>query len=175
MGRLPVGGPRSGFPRRARAVPRLLLPTRFRGAAYLAVHAALPPHVDVGEFGRRGQGAEVAEERQPRRARREGGRAPLPHELAEHQREEQQAERAPERRGARLGRGRLHHRPGWAANRWLAPRPRPRLPAPPRSLPLAGCPDGPPYLHGRWFVEGQPPPGAALLRFADLWGWLGPR
>lgn len=90
---------------------------KVRVAAYLAIHPALPPHVDVGKLGRQGQGADVADEWQPRWPRGEARRSPLPQELAEHQHEKQQEQSAQGRRRARLDSGRLHHRPGldWEA------------------------------------------------------------
>lgn len=100
-------GPRSGLPLSGdRATEPLAAASderKVRIEAYLAIHPALLPHVDVGKIGRQGQGADVADEWQPRRARGEARRSSWPQELADHQHEEQQKESARERHGARLG------------------------------------------------------------------------
>lgn len=100
-------GPRGGIPS-----GRCFWRERVCVAAYLAIHPALLPHVDVGKLGGHGQGAEVADEGQPRRPRGEARRSPLPQELADQQQEKQQEERARERSCAPLDCGRLRHGPG---------------------------------------------------------------
>lgn len=99
-------GPRGGIPS-----GRCFWLERVCVAAYLAIDPALLPHVDVGKLGRHGQGADVANEWQPRRPRGEARRSPLPQELAEHQREKQQEERARERSCTPLDSRRLQHGP----------------------------------------------------------------
>lgn len=66
----------------------------------------------MGKLGRHGQGADVANEWQPRRPRGEARRSPLPQELADHQHEKQQEERARERGCTLLETGELQHGPG---------------------------------------------------------------
>lgn len=78
---------------------------KVRVKAYLAIHPALLPHVDVRKIGGQGQGADVADKWQPRRTRGEARRPSLPQELADHQHEQQQKEGARERPCARLGSG----------------------------------------------------------------------
>lgn len=60
---------------------------KVRVEAYLAIYPALLPHVDVGKIGRQGQGADVADEWQPRRTRGGARWTSLPQELADHQHE----------------------------------------------------------------------------------------